>query len=137
MSWTLRNECRFDLDGVDWDSQPTSSWDINLTYNYTPMLNKAFALAGLGGENEVVLNSGRTQCFDEHFHRLAGMNNIEAGPIILKVYVAMINYKEDIEELQPEEEHGEVWGSYEQLLDTVKDMLVRNTNCLHEQFVWC
>ena len=55
MSWTLRNECRFDLDGVDWDSQPTSSWDIDFTYNYTPMLNKAFALAGLGGK------------FEEHF----------------------------------------------------------------------
>ena len=125
MSWTLRNECRFDLDGVDWNSQPTSSWDIDFTYNYTPMLNKAFALAGLGEELEA------------HFHNIVGMNNKKAGPIILRVYVAMLTYKEDIEELQPEEEHGEVWGSYEQLLDTVKDMLVRNTNCLHEQFVWC
>ena len=121
MSWTLRNECRFDLDGVVWNSQPTSSWDINLTYNYTPMLNKAFALAGLGGK------------FEEHFHGLAGMNNIEAGPVILKVYVTMLTYREDIEELQPK--NG--WGTYEQLLDTVKDILVRNTNCLNENFVWC
>ena len=65
------------------------------------------------------------------------MNNKKAGPIILRVYVALLTHREDIEELQPEEEHGEVLGSYEQLLDTVKDILVRNTNCLNENFVWC
>tara|TARA_R110000796_G_scaffold111173_1_gene222684 strand:- start:28 stop:393 length:366 start_codon:yes stop_codon:yes gene_type:complete len=121
MSWTLRNEFRLNLDGVDWDSQPVSTWDTNFTYNYTPMLNKAFALAGL------------TEKFEDHFHDLHGMNNIEAGPVILQVYVAMITYKLSIEELQPD--NG--WGTYEQLLDRVKDMLVRNTTCLNKNFVWC
>ena len=122
MSWTLVNEFNIlDMDGVVSNYKPSSHWEIDFTYNYSPMLNKAFQIAKLDNPE------GR------HFHNLSRLNNKEAGPIILKIYVTLLHYREDIEKLEPD--NG--WGTYKQLLDTVRDVLERNTNCLNENFVWC
>ena len=120
MSWTLVNSF-LNLDGVTSDYSPKSDWDVDLTYNYSPMLNKAFQIANLNNPE------GR------HLHNLSRLNNKEAAPIINKLYATMLHYREDIEKLEPE--NG--WGTYEQLLETVRDIFERNTNCLNENFVWC
>ena len=120
MSWTLVNDLNLDLDGVDVGCQPSNRWESDFTYNFTPMLTKAFEIAELDNPD------------GEHLRNLSGLNNKEAAPLILKIWTTFLQNRDVLEDLEPD--NG--WGTYEQLCEVLQKMHVRNTRCFNEHFVW-
>ena len=120
MSWLFMNNYVCDLEGVDRYEQPQNSWEHGMTYNFTPMLTKAFEIAELDNPD------------GEHLRNLSGLNNKEAAPLIFKIWTVFLQNRDVLEDLEVDNE----WGTYEQLCELLQDMHIRNTRCFNKNFVW-